>query len=40
MLIITFAVLAALCGGAIVLTESRDRPRRRAARLEHATHNN
>lgn len=33
MLIVVFAVLAALCGGAIALAESRDRPVRRAERL-------
>ncbi len=36
MLIVSLAVLAALCGGAIVLAESRDRPRRRAMRLAEA----
>jgi hypothetical protein len=33
MLIAVFAVLTALCGGAIVLAERRDRPVRRALRL-------
>lgn len=33
MLIAVFAVLTALCGGAIVLAEARDRPVRRALRL-------
>jgi hypothetical protein len=32
MIIVVFAVLTALCGGAIALAESRDRPRRRAER--------
>jgi hypothetical protein len=32
-MIVIFAVLTALCGGAMALAESRDRPRRRAARL-------
>lgn len=32
-MIIFFAVLMALSGGAVALAESRDRPRRRAARL-------
>jgi hypothetical protein len=31
-MIIVVAVLTALCGGAIYLAESRDRPRRRALR--------
>lgn len=38
-MIIMFAVLAALCGGAVALSESRDRPRRRADRLARATQN-
>ncbi|WP_276605815.1 hypothetical protein [Sphingomonas gei] len=33
MIIVVFAVLAALCGGAIALAESRDRPVRRAEKL-------
>lgn len=33
MMIAVFAVLTALCGGAIVLAESRDRPVRRAEKL-------
>jgi len=33
MMIAIFAVLTALCGGAIALAESRDRPVRRALRL-------
>jgi hypothetical protein len=33
MLIMVFAVLTALCGGAIALAEARDRPIRRAERL-------
>lgn len=36
-MIVFFAVLTALCGGAVALAESRDRPRRRAARLADAT---
>jgi hypothetical protein len=32
MIIVVFAVLTALCGGAIALAESRDRPVRRAMR--------
>jgi len=32
MIFVVFAVLTALCGGAIALAESRDRPRRRAMR--------
>lgn len=32
MLIVVFAVLVALCGGAIALAEARDRPVRRAER--------
>lgn len=39
-MIVFFAVLTALCGGAIALSESRDRPRRRAARLAQAEANN
>ncbi|WP_283214630.1 MULTISPECIES: hypothetical protein [unclassified Sphingomonas] len=38
--IIIFAVLAALCGGAIVLAEKRDRPVRRAERLARAAQQN
>jgi hypothetical protein len=33
MLIVVFAVLTALCGGAMALAEARDRPVRRAERL-------
>jgi hypothetical protein len=36
-MVIMFAVLAALCGGAIALAESRDRPRRRALRAAEAS---
>lgn len=36
-MIIMLAVLAALCGGAIALAESRDRPRRRALRAAQAS---
>ncbi|MEN2712409.1 hypothetical protein ACQKOH_16850 [Sphingomonas sp. NPDC092331] len=38
--IIVFAVLTALCGGAIVLAEKRDRPVRRAERLARAAQQN
>jgi hypothetical protein len=37
--IVMVAVLTALCGGAIVLAEKRDRPVRRAERLARATQN-
>ncbi len=37
--IIVFAVLTALCGGAIALAESRDRPVRRALREAQASQN-
>ena len=40
MIIVVFAVLVALCGGGIALAESRDRPRRRAARLAQAASQN
>ena len=40
MIIMVFAVLTALCGGAIVLAESRDRPRRRAERLAQSQQSN
>jgi hypothetical protein len=33
MLIVIFAVLTALCGGAVALAEARDRPVRRAEKL-------
>ncbi|WBY08445.1 hypothetical protein PIB19_02775 [Sphingomonas sp. 7/4-4] len=33
MIIVVFAVLTALCGGAIALAEARDRPVRRAEKL-------
>jgi hypothetical protein len=33
MLIVVFAVLTALCGGAMALAEARDRPVRRAEKL-------
>jgi hypothetical protein len=33
MMIVVFAVLTALCGGAIALAEVRDRPVRRAEKL-------
>jgi hypothetical protein len=33
MIIGLFAVLTALCGGAVALAESRERPRRRAQRI-------
>ncbi|MBB5708902.1 hypothetical protein [Sphingomonas xinjiangensis] len=33
MMIAVFAVLTALCGGAVALAEARDRPVRRAMRL-------
>ncbi len=39
-MIVFFAVLTALCGGAVALSESRDRPRRRAAKLVQAHANN
>ncbi|MBB4097239.1 hypothetical protein [Sphingomonas kyeonggiensis] len=38
--IVVFAVLCALCGGAIVLAEKRDRPVRRAQRLARAAQQN
>ena len=40
MMIVVFAVLAALCGGAIALSESRDRPVRRALRAAEAAQQN
>jgi len=39
-MIIVFAVLTALCGGAIALAEMRDRPVRRAERLAKANQAN
>jgi hypothetical protein len=33
MIIVVFAVLTALCGGAIVAAEARDRPVRRAEKM-------
>ncbi len=38
--IVVFAVLCALCGGAIVLAEKRDRPVRRAERLTRTAQSN
>ena len=40
MIIVVFAVLTALCGGAIALAEMRDRPVRRAERLAKANQAN
>jgi hypothetical protein len=38
--IVMFAVLCALCGGAMYLAEKRDRPVRRAQRLARAAQQN
>jgi hypothetical protein len=38
--IVMFAVLCALCGGAMYLAEKRDRPVRRAERLARAGQSN
>lgn len=40
MIIVVFAVFAALCGGGIALAEARDRPVRRALRAAQATPQN
>lgn len=38
--IVVFAVLCAMCGGAMYLAEKRDRPVRRAQRLARAAQQN